>query len=87
LFFHLLHSVFLPLKHLRKDYGVYRHKAKLAPIMSVKNITFLLGTTWVSYPDREHQMMVDILNFEIFGNDTYLNLPLSSPKVDGKAYS
>ena len=55
--------------------------------MSVENITYLLGTTWVSTPDKEHQMMGDILSSETFGNDTCQILLKNSLKIYEKTCS
>ena len=53
--------------------------------MFAKNITYLQGTTWVSTPDTECQMMGDVLSFETLGNDICHNFPLSILKDDGKS--
>jgi len=55
--------------------------------MSVKNITYLRGTTWVSIPDKEHQMMGDVLSFETPDNDTCQILLENSLTIDGKTFS
>jgi len=75
------------LKHLRKDFGDHPHKEKLAPIMSIRNITYLRGTIWVSYPDREHQMMRDVLSSETLVNEAYQILLKNSLKIDEKTCS
>lgn len=72
---------------MRKDNGHFLHKAKLASIMSVQNITYLQGTTWVSIPDKEHQMMEDVLCSETPDNDACQILLKNSLKADRKTFS